>query len=100
MTRSRSAPATSTLTTGIPPRLPDDVVTSAGHRDRRHHLLEDEPLLGYVAAEIERRVSQQLVKRVALLLAHCCRFGSRVRASARRAAVRSGTSGRARSPWR
>ena len=41
-----------------------------GHRDRRHHLLEDDPLLGHVAAEIERRVSQQLVKGVALLLAH------------------------------
>jgi hypothetical protein len=39
-------------------------------RDRRHHLLEDDPLLGYVAAEIERRVCQQLVKGVALLLAH------------------------------
>src|SRR5512133_318922 len=45
------------------------------HWDRRHHVLEDDPLLGYVAAEIERRVSQQLVKGVALLLAHCCRFG-------------------------
>jgi hypothetical protein len=30
----------------------------AGHRDGRHHLLEDDPLLGYVAAEIERSVSQ------------------------------------------
>src|SRR5471030_2743871 len=46
-----------------------------GHRERRHHLLEDDPLLGYVAAEIERRVSQQLVKGVALLLTHLCLFG-------------------------
>src|SRR5471030_3195836 len=30
MTLAWSAPATSTLTTPIPPRLPDDVVTSAG----------------------------------------------------------------------
>src|SRR5476651_2626216 len=30
MTHSGSAPAASTLTTGIPPRLPVDVVTSAG----------------------------------------------------------------------
>jgi hypothetical protein len=53
-----------------------------------------------LAAEIERRVSQQLVKGVPLLLAHRCLSGSWVRASARRAAARSGTSGRARSPWR
>jgi hypothetical protein len=33
-------------------------VTSASTGDRRHHLLEDDPLLGYLAAEIERRVSQ------------------------------------------
>jgi hypothetical protein len=32
-----------------------------GHRDWRHHLLEDDALLGYVAAEIEWRVSQHLV---------------------------------------
>jgi hypothetical protein len=41
-----------------------------GQRDRCHHFLEDGPLLGYVAAEIERRVSQLLVTVVALWLAH------------------------------
>ena len=48
-------------------RLCGDV---GGQRDRRHHLLKDHSLLGYLAAEIEQSVSQELVKRVALLLAH------------------------------
>ena len=59
---------------GDPAEAPGRCRDVGRNRDRRHHLLEDDPLLGHVAAEIERRVSQQLVKSVALLLAHGCPF--------------------------
>ena len=73
MIRSRSAPATSTLTTGIPPRLPDDVATSPGTG-----------IAGIISSKIaaarpRRRRDpaeplEQLIEPVALLLAHGCPF--------------------------
>jgi hypothetical protein len=44
---------------------------------RRHHLIEDGPLLVDLTAQVERRGSQHLVQFVALLLAHdFCSGGS------------------------
>jgi hypothetical protein len=43
---------------GIPPRVGDDVVTSPGTGMAAIIFSKMDPLLGYVAAEIERSVSQ------------------------------------------
>ena len=67
MTRSGSAPRELDVDDGDPAQAPRRCRDVGLQRDRRHHLLEDGPLLGHVAAEIERPVAQQLVKGVALL---------------------------------